>query len=840
MKKIFKQLLFPHGVILLVFAVITYLFLNPVFSGKTLEQNDVRQWKGMNAEIEKYRDEGEEHINWTNSMFGGMPTYQISPFTKYGLIGLTYIYSAIIHSFPMPANALFAYMVGFYLLMLALRINPWLGMGGAIVYAFSSYNIIIIEAGHMAKCYALAIAPMVLGAIMFTYQSKKYLLGAGLIATAFAFQIRTNHPQITYYLGLVVGIYLLFEAFNFFKERKIKQFVITSLIVGGAAIVGVSTGFTYLYMTYEYGKDTIRGKSDLSQQDDVQSDGLDRDYAFGWSYGVGESFSLLIPNVRGGGSEAVGKNNKSALKKIDPQAAQVVAQMDQYWGSQPFTSGPVYIGAGILFLFVFAMVKMKTRHKWWILTVSVLSIVLAWGNNFGTFNNLMFDYFPLYNKFRSVNMTLVMVCLVAPMLGIMFLNDLIQNKQDYQWKQIQKSFLISFAATGGICLLVFLSPSIIGNHEKPEGADRNSLIQANFPENQADFVVENLVEVRKSITKSDGLRSFVFILLIGGVLFAYFTNKVDEKILIGGAILILCVDLVSLDTRFIEKSKFKVKKKEKKEVPNIADTEILKDPSLHYRVLSLNNPFNDASVSNFHKSIGGYHGAKIRRFQEFREWYYDTLVSRLSANIQKFPAESIIDAFNQNGDMKAVNMLNGKYLLFNPLSAQGYVENKGAYGNAWFVNTINWVETADEEISSIRKINPLETVTINTKYKSYLENSDKISKNNNKIKLLSYHPEKLVYEYEASSEGFVVFSEIYYNSGKGWQAYIDNEPVEHIQVNFLLRGMKVPKGKHIIEYRFEPSSFKMSENISLASSVFLVVLLGLGLFFETKNNLAKN
>ena len=829
-----RAIIFPHLVIILGFLVIAFGFLSPVLSGKRLKQNDVTQWQGSYEEVRDYQEKTGERSLWTNSMFGGMPTYQIAPYSPNSMIGTAYTYDVLVsRGLPLGVNSVFLYLFGMYFLLLAFRVNPWVAALGAIAYAFSSYNIIIIEAGHMLKTYALGTAPLVFAAMIYILRWRKYWLGGALFTLALAVHLRANHVQISYYFGLILLVFLIFETVRFLKAKQVKHMVISYAVIAAGAIIAVGSGISFLMTTYEYGEQTIRGKSELTSTGTAESSGLDREYAFQWSNGVGESFTVLIPNIYGGASGKVQETSPSALKAVDDlQVRNVVGQMDAYWGDQPFTSGPVYFGAVIMFLFVLGLFFLKGTDRWWILIAAILGVLLAMGRNFPALSYFMFDYFPLYNKFRSVNMTMVISSLVIPILAALVVNKLITTKIAWD-KESRNKLIYSLAITAGLSLIFWLVPSLAGNFLKPNDGDAAMLKQAQFPPDQIPMILPGLADARVSILKSDALRSFLFIALAGALIFFYFRQKVKIPVLVGGLLLLIFIDLVAVDKRHLTADKFE-KKSSTPILPSAADNAILQDTDPNYRVLNLTvSPFNDATTSYFHKSVGGYHGAKLRRFQEMRAAYLDQAVAVMQQNLKGgFPPASLLTALQTNGDLGILNMLNTRYFIVGPSAAP--LKNPYALGNAWFIKGFYKVQSADAEIAALERFNPADTAVVNVsdeRFAGFANKSFEIDPAA-EIKLTSYAPNHLTYSTNASSPQVAVFSEIYYNDGLGWHAYIDGQPAEHYRVNYVLRAMHIPAGKHTIEFKFDPPTFNKGENLSLLFSILLILALAAGIGHE--------
>lgn len=835
-----KKLL-PHVIIVFIFIAASFIFLSPMLKGKVLPQNDVKQWAGSYQETKEFLDRTGERTLWTNSMFGGMPTYQIAPYSPNSLIGTVYLYNALIGGmiFPRPMDAILMYCIGFYLLLLAFRVNPWLAMAGALAYAFSAFNIIIIEAGHMLQAYALGTGPLVLAAAVYTLRWKKYVLGGAFFAVALALHVRTNHPQMSYYMAMVIVFYLIAEFVYHLKNKQLASFFKSSVAFAIGAILAVGTAATFLMTTAEYSQDTTRGKSDLTQKEGEKATGLEKDYAFGWSYGVGETFNLMIPDFKGGASGAIGNDNPDALKSLDGQVAQVVGQFDQYWGDMPFVSGPTYLGAIVCFLFILGLLVLKGNDRWWMLGVAILSILLSWGRNFPEFNYAFFDYVPLYNKFRSVNFTLVMAAIVFPLLALIVLNKL---TKDITWnKDIQKKLIIAFALTGGFCLLFWLMPSLAGDFLKPNDADANMMRQSQFPEGQINMVLDGLAEARANILRSDAMRSFLFITVAGVLIFLFLTKRIKKEIMLAAVAVLMVTDLFFVSKRYLNEKNFVAKRSQEATFfPSEADNLILQDKDPNYRVLNIAvNTFNDATTSYFHKSVGGYHGAKLRRFQEMRERYLDEAVGLLQQNAPKIPAPQLMQIMEQNKKLGILNMMNTKYIIAGQTKDQ-VIQNPYTLGNAWFVSSVKMVPNADAELAALENFNPKDTAIIDEKYKEYMAGFTPSANSGGTIQLTKYDPNHLTYKFNSGKEEFVVFSEVYYNQDKGWHAYIDGKPVEHVRVNFLLRAMRVPAGQHTIEFKFEPATFAKGETISLIASLLLLAFAIGAIVYEVMKNRKKH
>ena len=772
-----------HAVVIFLFALISFTYFSPLIEGKRIDGHDIKTWIGMSKEISDFRNSTGEEALWTNSMFSGMPAYQIS--VKYSSNLVRYIDKIITLGFPRPANLLFLYLIGFYLLLLSLKVDYRIAAIGALAYAFSSYFFIIIQAGHMTKAHAIAYLPMVVASVIYTYRGKM-LLGGVLTSLAVALELYSNHLQITYYLILILIFIGLYQFFKDYKLNNLPSFFKRSSILLLAALLASGTCFTRLKTTMDYGKDSTRGQSELTSNINNKTRGLDKDYATQWSYGIAETMTLLIPNFHGGASQgelSTESETYNAFKR-NPNAKKIIKSLPLYWGDQPIVSGPTYAGSIVVFLFILALFIVKDRFKYWILTLTFLSIALAWGKNFMPLTDFFLDFVPGYNKFRAVSMILVIAEFTLPLLAFMALNKFLFSNEISKEKHLylKKSFFI----TGGVLLLFALVPSMFFDFV---GVNDAILSSNGWP-------VDALQSDRATMLSNDAWRSFVFILFVFSVLWFFVKKKLDVKktILIVGVLLLL--DMWTVNKRylnndnFIRSSKVKVPYK-----PSQADNFILQDKDPNFRVFNQSvSTFNDASTSYFHKSIGGYHGAKLKRYQE------------------------LIDAHISKGNMNVLNMLNTKYFI----NQNGKVNrNSQSLGNAWFIDNIEFVDNADNEILALNNFNPKNKAIVDIKFQSLVNDYAKDSLSI--IKLNSYKPNFLSYSTSSSLNQIAVFSEIFYD--KGWNAYIDGVLVPHFRANYILRALSIPKGSHIVEFKFEPSVFKIGENISLASSVLLIILL---------------
>jgi hypothetical protein len=804
----FKQLI-PYLSAVVIFVVITMMYFSPLLEGKKIKQSDITQFKGVSKEIVDFREKTGQEPLWTNSLFGGMPAYQISVLYKGNL--LQHLDKLMQGFLPYPAGLVFLYMAGFLILLLVLKVDKWLAIAGAIAFAFSSYLFIIIEVGHNSKAHAIGYIAPVLAGIILTYRGK-YLLGGIVAAIFLSLELLTNHLQITYYMMMTVAVFLVSELIFSITEKRLPGFAKASGVMLIAATFAIATNITTLWATYEYGKVTTRGKTELTTEKDNRTTGLDKDYATGWSYGIPETFTLLIPNFNGGSSSGPVSKSSNTYKallanNIDAnQADKLTKNLPLYWGSQPGVAGPVYVGAILIFFFFFALFVVDKKYKWWLLSATILSILLSWGKNFMPFTDLFLDYLPGYNKFRAVSMTLVIAEFCIPLLAFLGLNQALTGEIDK--KKMIKYLYYSLGIVGGICLIFALAGSSIFTFVSPSDDQYKSY----YP----DWLISAIQLDRAAIFQSDAFRSLLFIVLSGAAIWALLNNMIKKPVFYSIFILLIIIDLWSVNRRYLNSDSFVRKSVDAVPFqPSQADLFILKDVDPNFRVFNQTvSTFNDASTSYFHKSIGGYHGAKLRRYQE------------------------LIEHHISKGNMNVFNMLNTKYFIIESKEG-GQPEtqiNMQALGNAWFVNNAHAVNNADEEINALTDFVPNETAVYDKRFEDQVKGHIISKDSSAKIALTDYKPNHLTYVSETSREQLAVFSEIYYE--KGWDAYIDGKKAPYFRVDYVLRAMIVTEGKHTIEFKFDPPVYRIGEKISLASSL-LLVLLALGtLGFEIRKNLS--
>lgn len=813
----------PYLAAIIIFLIITFAYFTPLLEGKKMFQSDIAHFQGMSKEIVDYREKTGQEPLWTNSMFGGMPAYQIS--TKYTGNALGYLDKIVTLGLPRPADMVFLYFIGFFVLLLAMGVNPWLSIVGAIGFAFSSYFFIIFEAGHNSKAVAIGyMAPVVAGIIL--TMKRKYLWGGLLTAVALSLEIKANHPQITYYLAMIAVLLGIFKLIHAIRFKELTPFLKAVGVLIIAASFGVLTNITSLWATWEYGKYTIRGKSELSTEKENRTSGLDKDYATQWSYGIGETMTLMIPDVYGGSSSMkLDKNSKileamkanglpdDAIREFGSQPLPFL-----YWGAQPFTSGPVYVGAILLFLFVLGLIIVAGPIRWWLLSATVLSIILAWGHNLMPVTDFFFTYLPGYNKFRAVTMILVIAEFCIPLLGILALQELIVKRHDT--KKMFRGLQIAAIITTGICLLFALLPGLFLSFS----GSNDAFLQRQYQ--LPDWFMQAIRDDRMRVVRFDAFRSLVFILLGAALCWALLFNKIKKEyayLLFGVLIL---ADMFTVNKRYVSNDIFVSKSRiEKPFEPTSADLEILKDPSLDYRVLNLTKSvFNDASASYFHKSIGGYHGAKLRRYQELIDHNIENEIRSFASTMS-------------NDSTPVLNMLNTKYIILpQKEGAPVAFPNLKALGNAWFPKTYRFVANADEEINALKSFKPESLAIIDKSFSDFVNGKGLGYDSANTITLTAYEPNMLKYEYSATTPALVVFSEIYYP--KGWNAYIDGQPAPHFRSNYVLRSMVLPAGKHLVEFMFEPVVYSAGEKISGISSWLLLALIVVAGVFEFRKKRA--
>lgn len=815
--------IFPDMVAIMLFALIAFVYFFPaVTEDRILAQHDAVAGIGAGREMQEYREATGERTRWTNAIFGGMPTYQMSP--SYDSSDTLNVVQKIYRLFlPDYVWYVFIMLLGFYILLRAFNFKVWMATLGAVIWAFSSYFFIIIAAGHIWKFVTLAYIPPTIAGMVLVYRGK-YLWGAVVTALFVALQIMSNHPQMSYYFLFVMLFMAMAYGVSAWKEKQMPRFLKASAVLVVSGLVGVCINLSNLYHTYQYSKESMRGKSELVKANsaDQTDSGLERSYITQWSYGIGETFSLLVPNVKGGASVPLAQNEK-AMEKANPMYSGLYSQLGQYWGEQPGTSGPVYVGAFVMFLFVLGLFVVKGPMKWALAGGTLFSILLSWGHNFMGLTDFFIDYIPMYSKFRAVSSILVIAEFTIPLLAVMALKEVIERP--LLIREQAKVFYGSFALTGGLALLFALAPSFFFP-SYVSSAELSALQQAISADQLAPILV-NLEEVRSSIFTSDAWRSFFIILLGVALVWMYGAGKLRASLLVGLLTVLCLTDMWSVNKRYLYDDQFVAKGTEMQPFlqPTETDKEILKDKSLDYRVLNLSvNTFNENNTAYWHKSIGGYHAAKLRRYQELIETHIQGEITSL---FKKLPEVGGDMTLLGSGLTPVLNMLNTRYYIF-PLQGGKTMPlfNPYALGNAWFVDEVKYVDNANEEIEALRSIDLARTVVVDKRFAGCVKPSAADSLN--AITLKAYKPNALTYEVNTAKGGTVVFSEIYY---PGWRSYVDGKEVEHGRADYVLRAMNVPAGKHTVEFVFDPQSLHVTEGIAFTALALLAVgvLLAIGL-----------
>ena len=817
----------PDLLAVLLFVVLAFAYFFPAdIEGRILYRHDASAGRGAGQEGIEYLQKTGERSRWTNALFGGMPTYQMAP-----SYGSTDLLTKAIYAYHLwlPENVwfVFAYLLGFYILLRAFDFRQHLAALGSIIWAFSTYFLIIIAAGHIWKVWALAYLPPMIAGIVLAYRGK-YLWGLLLTAVFSAFEINANHVQMSYYYLFIILFMVIAWLVEAIRQQQMARFLkATAVCIAGAAI-GICFNLSNLYHTWQYSKESMRGKSELVKANNANqtSSGLERDYITQWSYGIGETWTLLIPNTKGGASMPLSQN-ETAMTHADENYVSIYQQIGQYWGEQPGTSGPVYVGAFVVMLFILGLFIVKGPMKWALLAATVLSILLSWGKNFMGFTDFFLDYVPMYDKFRTVASILVIAEFTIPLLAMMALKKIFDEPE--LMKPRMKYVGISFLLTGGIALLFSLMPSAFFS-----GFVSTSELHAlqSLPPEHVQPIIANLTEMRQAMFTSDAMRSFYIILVGTGILLAFMYGKLKKEWAIG-IILVLClVDLWTVNKRYLNDEMFVPKsEREAPQQKTQTDELILRDQTLDYRVLNLaSNTFNENETSYYHKSIGGYHAAKLRRYQEMIEQYINPEMQALFGAV----SEAAGDMTQVNGDSicPVLNMLNTRYFIF-PLEGGQTVpiQNPYAYGNAWFVDKLDYVNNANEEMAAVGKIDLRHQAVADVKFKAQL--GEAVEQDTaSVVTITSYEPNRLTYDVNSGKGGVLVFSEIYYPE---WTATVDGQPVELGRVDYLLRAIQIQPGKHQVELSFFPKSVSTTETIAYVAIVLLILTLLGTIFLEYKN-----
>jgi hypothetical protein len=804
-----------HLAIAALFFVISFFYFAPAFQGKVLSQGDVLHATAMSKEVSDYRAK-DTTILWTNQLFGGMPTYQI--WVPYANNVTTYVIKALKATFPVPIDTVLLFLFGTYLLFCVLKLNPWLAAAGAIAFTFSSYNIILLGAGHANQAFAIAFFAPILAGIILTLRGR-YLLGGSLTALFLAMEVRANHIQMTYYLLFAIAILVGIELYHAIKAKTTQNFYKAAGYLAVAAVLALAVNASMLWSTYEYGQESNRGKSNLTSRatKPEPKNGLGRDYAYMWSQGVGECLTFLVPDLYGsGGDKALDENSKSvavlAQLRVDPAQAIGASSQYLYWGEKPFTGGPFYFGAAICFLFIAGLLIVRDRIKWWLLGTVILVMLLSFGKNWPFVSDLFFNYFPLYNKFRTVESILTIATLCFPLLAFVAVREIIATANK---AEVLKKVYLAFYITGGLCLLLALAPDVLLSFKTDAHQSFVDGLAQQFGGNTtlANSYASALVQDRISLAKSDAWRSLFLVALTFGIVWAFIKQKINVTVLSVALLVITLGDLWTVDKRYLKEDSFVASEDMQQPKPREVDNIILRDPDPDYRVFDLTsqNPFTDSYASFFYKSFGGYHAAKLKRFDELQE-----------------------RQFNGSINHDVLDMMNVKYIIAQDPKTQNVSmqANRTACGHAWFVQHITYVKNADEEMQAISSFAPKEKAIIDEQYKSLISEKDSFLDTSATIKLVHYNPDHMVYQSSSTSSQIAVFSEVYYD--KGWTMLIDGKETPYFRANYLLRAAQIPVGNHEIRFDFHPASYYTGEKISLAGSVLLILALGFAGYAENK------
>ena len=810
----------PDLIAIALFAVLSFAYFFPAdLDGRILFQHDSSAGVGAGQEATEYYEATGERTRWTNSLFGGMPTYQIAP--SYDTTKpLNWVEKAYRLFLPEYVQLTFILMLGFYILMRAFGMSAWLSALGGIIWAFSSYFFILISAGHIWKFITLAYIPPTIAGMVLVYRGK-WLWGSVLTALFVALQIKSNHVQMSYYFLFVMLFMAIAYGVEAYKAKQLPRFWKATGVLVIAGLIGVATNLSNLYHTYSYSKETMRGKSELVYEGDAAqqtSSGLNRDYITQWSYGIGETWTLLVPNFKGGASVPLAAN-ETAMKKANPLYSNIYTQLTQYFGEQPMTSGPVYVGAFVLFLFILGCFIVKGPMKWALLGATLFSILLSWGKNFMPLTDFFIDFVPMYNKFRAVSSILVIAEFTIPLLAILALKRIFDEPSVL--KQTRNGLIVSTILTFGVALILWIWPSFMGSGFIP--TQEMQMLQNALSPNDLAPLVSNMSEMRAAMVSADALRSMVIIAIGLAILYFFIIGKLKKTYTIGAIALLCLVDMWGVNKRYLNDEQFvpnSIKRTTFVQTP--ADKHILQDDALDYRVLNLTgSTFNENNTSYWHKSIGGYHAAKLRRYQEMIDHHISPEIEAAYNEIAQ--ASGVMEEVD-GSKFNVLNMLNTKYFVL-PAGRNGEaipIQNPYAYGNAWFVKNVSYVANANEEIETLYDINPRETAVVDKRFEETLKgvttnNTDSLAS----ITLTSYSPNHLVYETTNENDGIAIFSEIYYPDG--WQVTIDGQPATLARANYILRALHLPAGKHVVEMKFDPQSLHLTESIAYGALVLLLI-----------------
>ena len=827
-KAIYKKFL-PDLLVLVVFILISFVYFSTaVMDGRKLSQHDSLAAIGQGQESREYMEQNDgERTRWQNSMFGGMPTYQIGP-TYNSTKPIDAAKKAYQLFLPNYVYLVFIMMLGFYILMRALKANYLISALGAIIWAFSSYFFIIIAAGHLWKFITLAYIPPTIAGMILIYR-RKYWPGAFLVMVFVAFQLSSNHIQMSYYFMIVmiaIAIAYLVEAI---RKKQLAIYAKSTGVLIIAGLIGVSANISSLYHTYEYSKETMRGKSELSHHgaENKTNAGLERDYITSWSYGIGETFTLLVPNTKGGASVPLSQN-PVAMKKARPEYRDIYNQIGQYWGDQPGTSGPVYAGALVMMLFVLGLFIVKGPMKWALFGATILSIMLSWGKNFMGLTDFFIDYVPMYNKFRTVSSILVVAEFTIPLLAALTLKELIQKPQ--LLRENMRPLFYSLGLTAGVALLFAIAPRLFFSSFIP--ASEMQALQS-LPSEHIQPIMANLEEMRIAMFTTDAWRSVAFILAGAFMLWLFIKNRIKAQWMVLAILLISLVDMWQVNKRYLNDDMFTPPTQNLqafKKTPT--DETILQDPTLYYRVLNLaTSTFNDGITPYWHKTIGGYHAAKLRRYQDLIDLHLSKEMGALQNEI--IESQGYLDTLSTS-DFEVLNMLNTKWVIMPMQGGQTLpIENPNAFGNAWFVNKVRYVDNPDDEIDALGEVDLRTTAVVNQNEADLLKSSTVTPKDSlSTIQLTDYAPNKLRYQVDTKKDELAVFSEIYYPDG--WQITIDGKPAQMLRANYTLRALPIPAGSSVVEFHFDPTSIKVTDGIAYGAILLMLLTAGGAIFFWRK------
>jgi hypothetical protein len=808
-----------------IFLVICFLYLTPAFQGKVLGQADVIGARSTTTEIEAYKAK-DTTILWTNQIFGGMPAFQL--WAPYKANITTHVIHIMDTIFPNPIDTLLLFLFGTYFLFIVLKLNPWLAAAGAVAFTFSSYNIILLAAGHSNQAFAISYFAPLLGGILLAIRGKR-ILGAAVTALFLSLEIRANHVQMTYYLMFAILILAGIELYHAIKNKTLNDYLKSLAYLGGAIVIALMVNASILWSTYDYGKDTIRGQSNLKQTTAEPSTGLAKDYAYQWSQGVTECFTFLVPNAYGGASgNHLDENSATAKVFTDagqPEdravgiANQIASGSEQmglhglgiYWGNKSFTAGPFYFGAVICFLFVFGLLIVRSRLKWWILATVILTMLLSFGGNWPYVSDLFFNYFPLYNKFRVVESILAVAGLCFPILALLALKEMIDQPDS---KEIVKKLKLSLYIVGGLLLVLIIVPELLLSFRASGQTESvGALTQAlQNDAKMAQAVSAAIVQDRISLEKADAIRSLIFVVVIFGLLFAFVNKKVNVTVLSLGVLILVLADLWQIDKRYLKTDDFADKQESVTPQPREVDQFIARDTDPDFKVFDTTAPLlYDTHNPFFHKSFGGYSAARLKRYQEI-----------------------IDNQFTKSVNHDVLDMMNVKYIITADQKTQNVSmqANATACGHAWFVQKVKFAKDADEEMQAISSFNPKEEAIIDQKYKSLINEKDAYLDTNATIKLVNYNPDHMTYQTSSGGSQIAVFSEVYYD--RGWKMYIDGKETPYFRADYILRAAQIPLGNHKVEFIFHPTSYYTGETLSMVGSILLVLSLGFAGYIENR------